>query len=313
VAIFTSAFLSAVSLMLYLCVPTAARLEERLQRHTQLTLADLRRAGASAPGAGATVASSSPARRAAWLQVPVALLARAMRPMLPVHYLDEVEGLLVMAGLATSVGAPHFAALRVILGAGLPLLLGVLARGRAGLMSLLATGLLGWIGPKFWLQRRISARQRQISKALPDAVDLLTVSVEAGLGFDAAVSRVAERMSGPLGDEWRHFLRLVRMGSPRRDALRQFGDRSGVADLKLFATSVIQADQLGVSMGRVLRVQAEEIRRRRRQRAEEAAMKAPIKMLFPLVFLIFPAVFVVLLGPAAIQVVQALTGTLGRM
>jgi tight adherence protein C len=285
---------------------SAAEPEERLARHRQLTLSDLR-LGRAPEGRSFPATATHPSAVRALFRVPMNWLSGVIKPKLSPRYLVGLEESLVMAGLQSSVTAAQFVAIRAGLTAALLLCLGPLAKGPSRALLLLAVGLLGWRGPKLWLKRRISTRQRQISKSLPDAVDLLTVSVEAGLGFDSAVVHVTGKLPGALGEEFRHFLRQVRMGTPRREALRYLGERAGVPDLKIFTTAIIQADQLGVSIGKVLRVQAEEIRRRRRQRAEEAAMKAPIKMLFPLIFLIFPALFVVLLGPAGIHIVQVFT------
>ncbi len=185
----------------------------------------------------------------------------------------------------------------------------------AGLKTALAAaGMLaafGYLGPELFLRRAVEKRQRLIRRQLPDALDLLTVSVEAGLGFDAALAKVVEKMKGPLPEEFSRTLQEVRLGKPRRDALRDFGKRVGVEEVSTFVAALVQADQLGVSIGKVLRLQSEQARQKRRQKAEEQAMKAPIKMLFPLVFFIFPALFVVLLGPAVIQIFQTFV-TLGR-
>lgn len=185
----------------------------------------------------------------------------------------------------------------------------------AGLKTALVTAgvlaALGYLGPELFLRRAVEKRQRLIRKQLPDALDLLTVCVEAGLGFDAALAKVVEKMKGPLPEEFARTLQEVRLGKPRRDALRDFGKRVGVEEVSTFVAALVQADQLGVSIGKVLRLQSEQTRQKRRQRAEEQAMKAPIKMLFPLVFFIFPALFVVLLGPAVIQIFQTFA-TLGR-
>jgi len=141
-----------------------------------------------------------------------------------------------------------------------------------------------------------------MERALPDALDLLTISVEAGLGFDAAMAKVAEKSDNELSRAFARVNAEVRLGKLRRDALRDMAQRAGVQDISNFIAAVIQADQLGVSLSKVLRVQSEQMRVRRRQRAEELANQAPIKMLFPLVFLIFPSIFIVLLGPAVIQI-----------
>ncbi len=165
------------------------------------------------------------------------------------------------------------------------------------LWSLVLAG-VGFALPNIWLNGRVNSRKKTIVKALPDAIDLLTISVEAGLGFDLAMQRVAEKWENDLSKEFSRVLAEVRAGKSRRDSLRDLVERTGVPDLSAFVAAVIQADQLGVSIAKILRVQSDQMRIRRRQRAEELAHQAPIKMLFPLVFLIFPAMFVVILGPA---------------
>lgn len=156
--------------------------------------------------------------------------------------------------------------------------------------------------PLLMLSKRLTARKKKIQKDLPEVLDLLTVSIEAGLGFDGALSKLAEKMKGALVDEFSRMLQEMRIGVARRDALHSLGRRCDVADLSLFTTALIQADQLGVSIGNVLRIQSASIREKRRQRAQEQALKAPVKMLIPLVVFIFPTLFVILLGPAAIQI-----------
>jgi len=165
---------------------------------------------------------------------------------------------------------------------------------------------VGYIAPEFWLGRRIRARQKAIVLQIPDALDLLTISVRAGLGFDAALAKVVEKMQGPLVDEFRRALAEVRVGKARRDALRDIVPRTEVAPLTNFIGAIIQAEQLGVSISKVLQVQSEQLRIERRQRAEEMAAKAPIKMLFPLVGCIFPSLFIVILGPAIILIIKNL-------
>jgi tight adherence protein C len=164
----------------------------------------------------------------------------------------------------------------------------------------------GYIAPEFWLGRRIRARQKAILIQIPDALDLLTISVRAGLGFDAALGKVVEKMRGPLIDEYRRALAEVRVGKARREALRDIIPRTEVPALTNFIGAVIQAEQLGVAISKVLQVQSEQLRIERRQRAEEMAAKAPIKMLFPLVGCIFPSLFIVILGPAIILIVKTL-------
>lgn len=160
--------------------------------------------------------------------------------------------------------------------------------------------ILGYYLPMFWLNLKISTRRHEIEKALPDALDLLTISVEAGLGLDAAMVKVAEKWDNELSRAFGRANAEVRLGKLRREALRDMSTRSGVASLSNFIAAVIQADQLGVSLAKVLRIQSEQMRVKRRQRAEELAAQAPVKMMFPLVFLIFPAILIVLLGPSII-------------
>jgi len=171
-----------------------------------------------------------------------------------------------------------------------------------GIMVSVAGGVIGFLAPEIWLSRRIKKRRQAILVAVPDTLDLLTISVKAGLGFDAALGKVVEKTSGPLSEEFRRTLQEVRMGKVRRDALRDLTGRTDVPALTNFIAAIIQAEQLGVSISKVLQVQSEQLRIDRRQRAEEAAAKAPIKMLFPLVGCIFPSMFIVILGPAIIMI-----------
>jgi tight adherence protein C len=167
--------------------------------------------------------------------------------------------------------------------------------------------LLGYTLPEFWLGSQVRKRQHAILLQIPDALDLLTISVRAGLGFDAALGKVVEKLVGPLTDEFRRALAEVRVGKARREALRDIVPRTEVPPLTNFIGAIIQAEQLGVSISKVLQVQSEQLRIERRQRAEEMAAKAPIKMLFPLVGCIFPSLFIVILGPAIILIMLNLT------
>ena len=168
----------------------------------------------------------------------------------------------------------------------------------------LAIAVLSLVGPDFWLSKRITKRQLLILKQLPSALDLLTVSVEAGLGFDQAIERLATKLSGPVAEEFGRTLREIQLGSPRAQALQRMAARTGVEAVRTFVSSVVQSERLGVGMAQVLRIQAAEVRRKRRMDAEERAMKAPVKMLFPLIMFVFPALFVVVLGPAAINMIK---------
>ena len=169
---------------------------------------------------------------------------------------------------------------------------------------LVLIGFIGFYMPVGIINTQAQVRQKNIQRSLPDMLDLLLVSVEAGLGFDMALKRVSEKMPGPLSKELGRALEEMRRGKSREEALRGIVHRSGVADLSSFITSVIQAEQLGANIANTLRIQAGSMRQKRRQRAEETAMKAPIKMLFPLVFFIFPTLFVVILGPAMISIIR---------
>ena len=160
--------------------------------------------------------------------------------------------------------------------------------------------------PDYVLSSRIRSRREAVRADLPDALDLLAVSVEAGLGFDGAVTKLTEHMSGPLVDEFARLLSEVRIGEQRQTALKNMAARVDAPELSSFVRAVVQADQLGISLGRILRVQAADSRMRRQAAAEEQAMKAPIKMLFPTVIFIFPAMFIVLLGPAVLNIMKVL-------
>jgi tight adherence protein C len=167
----------------------------------------------------------------------------------------------------------------------------------------LALGLAGgYMLPQFILGRRVRHRQEEILLSLPYAIDILSISVEAGMGFDAAVGYTMRKLKGPLADEFAKTLNEIRLGKPRLDALEDLGNRTGVEELKIFVTAVVHASRLGGSITNTLRIQADSIRVRRRQRAQEQAMKAPVKMVFPLVLFIFPVLFVVILGPAMISI-----------
>lgn len=168
----------------------------------------------------------------------------------------------------------------------------------------LATGLFGWFAPEVWLSKRITQRQARLRRQFPGMLDLLTVSVEAGLGFDLAMGKVAEESSSPMAQEVERMLREMQLGSPRFEALQRFAHRTAIDVIELFVSAVIQAERLGVGLTTVLRVQAEEARNKQRMEAQEKATKAPTKILFPLVLFIFPALFVVVLGPAALHIMQ---------
>jgi tight adherence protein C len=169
-------------------------------------------------------------------------------------------------------------------------------------------GVGGYFFPDLWLLQKVERRRKEIRLALPNALDLLTISVEAGLGFDAALVRVTEKYKNALSEEFTQVLNEIRLGRPRLEALDDMGRRVGVEELQSFIQALIQSEQLGVGIAKVLRIQSEEMRRKRRQRAEELAAQASLKMLFPMLIFIFPTIFIVLMGPAVLVVIHSLGG-----
>jgi tight adherence protein C len=167
---------------------------------------------------------------------------------------------------------------------------------------------VGWLGPNLYLYQRVYDRSKLIQRALPDAIDLMTISVESGLAFDAAVQQVGRNTEGPLADEFSRVLREMQIGQGRAEALRALGERTEVDDLKGFVTSMIQADSFGIPIANVLRIQSSEIRMKRRQRAEEQAQKVPVKITVPLIFCILPCLFIAVMGPAVIHIMDSFAG-----
>jgi tight adherence protein C len=192
----------------------------------------------------------------------------------------------------------------LILGVGVGLLMLLVGRVQLALVFGIAGAGLGYMAPEFWLGSRARKRSWSMVLQLPDALDLLTISVEAGLGFDAALAKVVEKMEGPLVNEFRQALAEIRMGRTRRDALRDVVARADAQPISNFIGAIVQAEQLGVPIAKVLQIQSQQLRIERRQRAEEMAAKAPVKMLFPMVGCIFPTIFIVILGPAIISVMS---------
>jgi tight adherence protein C len=276
----------------------------------------LRRARAKAP-------DKIEARLAEYIENPVTLekleleqpfTDRVLRPLMrslgkvagsftPAKSQERLRRNLQMAGNPNGLDPGSFVVLRFLAGLGLAGVIAflTLAAKMETTMVILFTvvmGALGFMFPVYWLGSKIRQRKRLIFRALPDAIDLLTISVEAGLGFDQALQRVTEKWDNELCREFKRVLSEMRVGKSKRDSLREMAYRCDVPELNVFVASIVQADQLGVSLAKVLRIQADQMRIRRRQMAEELAHKAPIKMLFPMVFLQFPAIYVVILGPA---------------
>jgi tight adherence protein C len=236
-------------------------------------------------------------------------VSRVLRRFTPVGYLEKKEHQLVLAGRPGNLDAPAFTVIK-LLGTivGIILAFFTVDYGSDTLQRVVLFTLpivLGFFGPDAWLTRKIDERRNAMLRALPDVLDLLVISVEAGLGFDSALSRVVAAVPGPLSEEFFRMLQETRVGVSRRDAMRHLMERTDLDELRSFILAMIQAEAFGVTIARVLRVQADEMRVKRRQRAQEKAFAAPVKLVFPLVFCIFPALFIVLLGPAAIQISEA--------
>ena len=244
-------------------------------------------------------------------------LADSVTRFTPKKSMETMQRQLDLAGNPYGWGVAQFMAMRVIL----TLLLGglgfvlVLTAKNMTLMRrvliLAATVGIGYYFPILWLRMKIRNRQKEIVKALPDALDLLTICVEAGLGFDAAMAKVAEKWDNELSRAFARVLHEIQLGKLRREALRDMADRMDVPEVSTFVAAIIQAGQLGVSIAKVLRIQSDQMRVRRRQRAEELARAATLKILPPVVFLIFPAILIVLLGPAIIKIKNMELGGLG--
>ncbi len=261
---------------------------------------------------------SMQARTLEELELQMPLFERTLRPLATrlsgvaqrfasPQKVSRTEQRLAMAGNPGDLRTVDFLGLKLLMAV-------LLAAATFGVLVLLAgsaafsviagavLAVLGFFLPELWLSRRIRQRQRQILMAVPDTLDLLTISVRAGLSFDGALAKVVEKTQGPLSVEFRRALAEIRVGKVRRDALRDVVARADVPALSAFIGAIIQAEQLGVPISKVLQVQSEQLRIERRQRAEEMAAKAPIKMLFPLVGCIFPSMFIVILGPAVILI-----------
>jgi tight adherence protein C len=236
-------------------------------------------------------------------------LSEIVTRLTPQSMLEGTAHSLELAGSPGNISSAEFWVLRsvltVVMGALFYVAMGTFAPdpGKRLLYSAIIT-VIAFFLPSLYLSAIISRRQEAIIKKFPDALDLMSICVDAGLPFDGSMARVNEKWDDPLADEFGRVIYEVQLGKSRRQALRDMADRMEVNDVSSFIAAILQAEHLGVSIGKVLRIQSEQMRIRRRQRAEEKAHQAPIKMLFPLVFLIFPSMFIVLLGPAAFQLMR---------
>lgn len=237
-------------------------------------------------------------------------LGNALSRLSPSKSKADAELMLERAGRPYGWGSTEFLGLRIfvaVIFAVLAFLITIISPTVGPVIKLIAplvAAVMGFILPILWIRSKINKRKKEIIKSLPDAMDLLTIAVEAGMGFDGALQKVAEKWDNELSRAFAKVVQEMRLGVIRREALRNMSNGMDVPDVTSFVAAIIQADQLGVSIAKILRVQSEQMRTKRRQRAEEQANKAPIKMLFPMVFLIFPALFVVLLGPAVIILME---------
>jgi len=249
-------------------------------------------------------------------RVLVPLLARAQglgRRLTPADANERIHEKLELAGIPPGWTADRISAGKVIgffAALGLSLLIS-LALGLGFLPTLgfvVLASVAGYMAPNLYLYQKAYDRSALLQRALPDAIDLLTISVESGLGFDAAVAQVARNTHGPLAEEFARMLQEMQIGRGRTDALRSMADRTNLPDLRAFVSSMVQADAFGIPIGQVLRVQSSEIRVKRRQWAEEMAQKVPVKILIPLIFCIMPCLFIAVLGPAGITIMDNFSG-----
>jgi tight adherence protein C len=239
------------------------------------------------------------------VQPAVAGLARAARKLTPRGVVDTLDSRISLAGVSERWPLERVLATKLVLGAAGAFVGVVRFVTEPSAMALLlgaAAAIIGFLLPDVVLSSKARERQELIQRELPDVLDQVTICVEAGLGFEAALARAASTGKGPLGRELAHTLQDISLGMPRRAALEQLLQRTDVADLRHFVVAIAQAERHGVPIAQVLRIQADELREKRRQRAEERALKIPVKLVFPLILCILPALFVVLMGPAAIRI-----------
>jgi tight adherence protein C len=245
----------------------------------------------------------------------VAGATRVARRVTPIDARDRVARKLQVAGSPAGWDAERILAFKIIglaAGAALGIFLTTLLGDLSPLVRIVMVGLLtfvGFVAPDTLLNRRVDERQREILKTLSDTLDLLTISVEAGLSLNAAIAQVVQNVPGVLSSEFARMLQEIQLGVPRADAFRNLAERTDVEELNAFALAMIQADVFGVSIASVLRTQAQQLRIKRRQRAEAKAQQTPVKIVFPLILCILPALFVVIVGPGAIRIFESFIQT----
>jgi len=248
-----------------------------------------------------------------WIRVVKPFSGKALKSvtrLTPSDYLERTHKKLLFAGLTGSMRAEEFviaqaSATGLLTVGALAYVLLAAPAPRIGIMMLVLAPVIGWCLPASWLSRKVTERKQAILKDLPDTLDLLAISVEAGMGFEGAMEIVCQHFDSPLSHEFARTLHEMELGLPRRDAFQNLKRRTEVPELSNFVLALLQADALGIPIGRVLKTQAVEMRNKRRQWAREKAAKLPVKMLFPLVLFVFPAIMVTVLGPAAFGIQEA--------
>ena len=248
-----------------------------------------------------------------WVRVVKPFSGKALKGvtrLTPSDYLERTHRKLLLSGLTGTMRAEEFviaqsAATGLLSVGALAYVIMAHPAPRIGVMTLVLAPVIGWCLPASWLSRKVTERQGAILKDLPDTLDLLAISVEAGMGFEGALEIVCQHFTSPLAEEFARTLHEMELGLPRRDAFQNLKRRTDVPELSNFVLALLQADALGIPIGRVLKTQATEMRNKRRQWAREKAAKLPVKMLFPLVLFVFPAIMVVVLGPAAAGISKA--------
>lgn len=278
-----------------------------LQRPNKKVRSNLRMGGSATPTDLRDVVLAQPARVRV-VRPAVDILAGWGRALTPSGVADRLERRRMLAGLPATWSIERILAAKLVLGAIGTVAAFLLISENPETMTILigaAFAFGGFLAPDLYLNHKAEARQEEITRELADTIDQITICVEAGLGFEAAMARAARSGEGPLGEELRHTLQDIQVGVPRLTALDLLLERTDSSDLRHFVVAVTQAERYGVPIAQILRVQATELREKRRFRAEEKAQKLPVKLLFPLIFCVLPVLFIVLVGPAAIRIGDA--------